>query len=77
MKKTMMILLTLLLLLAVGGCKDDDDELPSSHTVNKGGALHASGLNSPEGDCTSCHGGSLTGGDEAPSCYECHGQKWD
>ena len=75
MKKTLVILMMFLMIL--GGCKDDDDELPESHTVNKGGSMHAGGLYDPERNCTSCHGGSLTGGDEAPSCYSCHGQKWD
>jgi len=69
------LLLLLALLFVFSGCKEDD-ERPANHTVNKNGAFHAPGLNNPIGDCTSCHGSTLRGGGEAPSCYTCHGQKW-
>jgi cytochrome c553 len=49
---------------------------PASHTINKGGHLHKSGLNDPLTNCVSCHGSDLKGGTEAPSCYSCHGKKW-
>lgn len=55
---------------------------PSSHTTNKGGAMHDPGLFSPDVNCSSsdCHGtdlkGGTTGGATARSCYTCHGSAW-
>lgn len=47
------------------------------HTVSQDGILHAPGLNSPYQNCADCHGNSLTGLGSAPSCYQCHDDKWD
>jgi cytochrome c553 len=50
---------------------------PEDHTVKKGGAYHAPGLNDPVANCTACHGADLTGGTQGePSCFKCHGKKW-
>jgi len=77
MKKTRLILV-LICFLALMGCKaGEEEELPSNHTVNRGGAMHAPGLFQAQENCTGCHGSSLRGGSEAPSCYSCHGKKWD
>ncbi len=62
--------------------------VPSDHTDNKGGALHKSGAEHPfstQSDCSSpvCHQQNLRGGfvteqnQVPPSCYQCHGKKWD
>jgi len=63
---------------------------PADHTVRKGGALHKAGLNDPtsaDAGCSAaeCHHSDLRGGMAivenelfvAPSCYQCHGEKWD
>ena len=57
------------------GCNDDD------HNVDKNGVMHKEGLYEPHANCDDCHGGDLKGrnpsiGETAPSCYDCHGQKW-
>ena len=66
-----------LAVLALGGCKAlEEKEAPSDHTINKGGHYHKTGLYDPETNCTGCHGSSLQGDGEAPSCYSCHGQRW-
>jgi len=44
--------------------------------VSKDGAMHKSGLNTPETSCTGCHGSDLRGGTCKVSCYECHGKVW-
>ena len=50
----------------------------ANHTVNMSGRWHAPGLRSPQGVCTICHGADLRGGTEGqPSCYSCHGKKWN
>lgn len=49
---------------------------PSSHTVNKNGVMHKSGLTDPLTNCTECHGSDLKGGSVGVSCYSCHGKKW-
>ncbi|MDX2471274.1 MAG: hypothetical protein QNL04_11940 [SAR324 cluster bacterium] len=75
MKKLLLILFVCIL--AFSGCKEEDDETPASHTLNKSGAMHAPGLFQATDNCTSCHGSTLKGSGEKPSCYSCHGQKWD
>lgn len=79
--------------LALSGCKasdvssssDDDDSDSSSssgydsyHTANKGGTYHGEDYEAPGKYCASggCHGDDLLGGD-GPSCYSCHGAKWE
>ena len=48
----------------------------ASHSISKGGYLHATGLTDPTNTgCTSCHGTDLKGS-TAPSCYTCHGALW-
>jgi hypothetical protein len=49
---------------------------PSSHTVNKNGVFHKTGLTNPLTNCIECHGSDLRGGSVGVSCYSCHGQKW-
>lgn len=79
--------------LTVGISSCDKPGVPSDHTIRQGTALHKPGLENPyrqESGCsaTNCHHSDLRGGpadvDEdgifesiAPSCYQCHGQKWD
>jgi hypothetical protein len=66
--------------LFLAGCSDSStvpDDAPEGHTLMKGGAAHASGLNNPTQNCTSCHGIDLRGGPSGqPSCFLCHGEKW-
>jgi hypothetical protein len=66
----------LLFFLACSSATESDDNAPQDHTINKDGIMHKSGLDNPGVNCVSCHGSNLRGGDEAPSCYKCHGQKW-
>ncbi len=62
---------------------------PSDHKNKQGNAMHKGGLEDPftEGKCSDaeCHGPDLRG-DVAttdrglvrtPSCYQCHGEKWE
>jgi len=52
-------------------------DVPETHTVEKGGAFHAPGLEDPTNQCATCHGPNLAGGTAGePSCFSCHGQKW-
>ncbi len=52
-------------------------DAPEGHTVMKDGVPHASGLNDPLQNCTSCHGANLGGGSQGqPACTSCHGEKW-
>jgi len=46
------------------------------HSVLKYGVGHAEAFNSPQNNCTGCHGADLRGSESAPSCYKCHGAKW-
>ena len=68
------------LTLSVSACSGSTtvpEDAPEGHTVMKGGAAHASGLNNPVANCTTCHGADLKGGNSGqPSCFTCHGQKW-
>lgn len=53
-------------------------ELPRTHTVDLGGAMHAPGYDNPTRRCATCHGSDLTGGRKAESsCFDCHDQNWD
>jgi len=65
----------------MAGCSDGSTappDAPANHTVNKSGVWHSPGLTAPEGVCTTCHGADLRGGTEGqPSCYSCHGKKWN
>jgi hypothetical protein len=58
-------------------CHDDVWSALAIHTVSQDGVYHAPGLNSPLVNCVSCHGSDLLGSGNAPSCYQCHGNKWD
>lgn len=75
MKRWMIMLALGVSLSLTVGCKEEE-ELPSNHTISKGGAQHAPGLYDPENECTGCHGSNLRGGGEAPSCYSCHSKQW-
>ena len=59
------------LLLTLAACGGEP-----GHTVDKYGVMHEPGLQDPMTHCTSCHGASLEGGEESPSCTKCHGKKW-
>ena len=74
-KSRILFVLFFSLLVILVGCKEDE-ERPADHTLNKGGSFHAPGLYDPNNNCTACHGSTLEGGGEAPSCYSCHGKKW-
>lgn len=50
----------------------DGDDGDATHSIDKGGVLHNTGLEDPLRFCTGCHGNGLRGG-FAPSCYSCHG----
>jgi cytochrome c5 len=66
------------LLVACGDSGTNPGDAPADHTVSRSGVSHAPGLNSPQGTCTVCHGADLTGGANGePSCFSCHGRKWN
>lgn len=84
--------LTALLVVGCDGPFPVADKIGPSdkHNVNRGGALHKEGLDHPlteSAGCSDsdCHQTDLRGGlalvDDvvrvAPSCYQCHGKKWD
>jgi hypothetical protein len=53
-------------------------ELPRTHNIDLGGAMHAPGYDNPVRRCASCHGEDLRGGRRAESsCFDCHDQTWD
>lgn len=64
----------------IGSCADStspSENVPADHTLRKGGALHAPGLNDPVQNCATCHGAALRGGANGePSCFRCHGEVW-
>lgn len=63
--------------------------VPGDHNDNEQGAMHKSGKDNPfgSGDCSDsdCHQNDLRGGvvvyegrtTVTPSCYQCHGNKWE
>lgn len=60
-----------------GGGGSGGGNPPASHTEDEGGVLHEPGMDYPyTNQCTSCHGATLLGTAEAPSCYSCHGKEW-
>ena len=51
---------------------------PANHTNFKGGAAHGPGPSNATVNCVQCHGADLQGGTSGePSCFTCHGKKWD
>ncbi|MFH2129994.1 MAG: hypothetical protein ABIK68_06440 [bacterium] len=58
-------------------CHGDVWSALAIHTVSEEGVYHAPGLKTPLDNCVACHGSDLRGKDNAPSCYLCHGNKWD
>jgi hypothetical protein len=72
----------LLAVVAFTACSDDDiagsGNAPADHTISKSGAMHKPGLDDPVVNCTACHGANLMGGPSGqPSCFTCHGKKWN
>jgi len=58
------------------------DPLPNDHTILLGsknnGAWHKPGYDFPyTAHCSECHGSALQGTAGAPSCYSCHGNRWE
>lgn len=76
LKKLILLLALVLSVALVTGCEEWDEMEASDHTLNLGGAWHKPGHFDPMANCTSCHGASLQGSGEAPSCFSCHGTKW-
>lgn len=51
--------------------------VPANHTERHGGVAHGVGARQATTQCVSCHGATLQGGANGePSCYSCHGKKW-
>lgn len=84
------LIFCVLILLGCDGPFPAQDKIgvPSDHTDSKEGALHKPGSEHPfsnQSDCSSpiCHQQNLRGGfvteqnQVPPSCYQCHGKKWD
>lgn len=67
-----------LLLSACGGdATEPSSNVPASHTERHGGVAHGVGARQATTGCISCHGATLQGGANGePSCYSCHGKKW-
>jgi mono/diheme cytochrome c family protein len=60
-----------------GGTGGGSGGPPASHTNPEDGIMHAPGNTLPfSSGCTVCHGETLAGG-VGPSCFMCHGQRWD
>ena len=65
-----------------GGDDDYGQYLPDDHTKAKkddygGVVFHAKKMEFPyTNECTECHGKTLEGGHDGPSCYSCHGPVW-
>lgn len=58
-------------------CHEDQwSSVMAEHDVLLTNAYHKSGMYTPASNCAECHGSDLKGGDFAPSCYSCHGEKW-
>ncbi|MDT8446707.1 MAG: hypothetical protein RRB13_07410 [bacterium] len=57
-------------------CHYDKWSAKVPHTTMLYGYGHAEAYNSPQNNCSECHGSDLRGSKAAPSCYSCHGQKW-
>ena len=74
--RKMMTLIPLFLFFSCESPTESKYNPPASHTINKDGVMHKSGLTTPAANCASCHGSDLRGGDSGVSCYECHGKKW-
>jgi len=53
---------------------------PGDHTIGYTASnctyYHPSGASQPAENCADCHGSDLRGSSFAPSCYECHAQRW-
>ncbi|MCA9252521.1 MAG: hypothetical protein KDA54_15455 [Phycisphaerales bacterium] len=60
-----------------GSIWDAPPDYPPTHTKHEDGFWHGPGLESPIGDCDACHGTDLTGTQLIPSCFACHGNKWE
>jgi cytochrome c553 len=60
-----------------GSIWDGAPDYPPTHTRSEEGFRHSPGLESPIGNCDSCHGANLTGTPLIPSCFTCHGAKWN
>jgi len=58
-------------------CHDDLWTDLAIHTINVEGAFHVPGLRLPFENCATCHGDSLRGKNNSPSCFECHDDKWN
>jgi len=85
--KNKLIIITVIcifvLIYSVSNCKsidnDDDNGLChelDGHNVSEDGSCHKEGLYDPLNNCVECHGPDLTGTENAPSCYKCHGKEW-
>ena len=55
---------------------DNWSDLEARHTANVKGTMHGANRTSPDRDCAGCHGATLDGSANAPSCYSCHYDKW-
>ncbi|HEO65786.1 MAG TPA: hypothetical protein ENI73_07935 [Spirochaetes bacterium] len=88
MKTILLLLFSIsLIIFYLTACNEDNlpkFNPPADHTLSIADRYHKPDFKSPfgTGNCTSCHGSSLTGGfstadgRSTPSCYTCHGQLW-
>lgn len=60
-----------------GSIWDGLPDYPPTHTKVEDGFHHDPDLESPVGRCDACHGSDLTGTPLIPSCFSCHGDKWN
>ena len=56
---------------------DNWTEYENSHSFSRNGVKHGTKLYQPAANCASCHGSDLKGQNNRPSCYSCHGAKWE
>lgn len=72
------VLAVAVLLAACGGdTAGPSANAPADHTERHGGVSHGVGARQAATGCVGCHGATLQGGvNGEPSCYSCHGKKW-
>ena len=62
------------LLLLLSGCAAAPsavEDVPTDHTSDRGGVMHAPGATDPQGNCAGCHG-ITERADVGVACVDCH-----
>lgn len=74
--RTLLSLMVVISAAALFGCSDGSSSAPAPDAAHPDGWVGAHGVEAAASQnyaaCTVCHGGSLRGSGEVPSCYSCH-----